>query len=452
MSQTNPPASTAQLALFGGLDLSVAKLMAEEGEPTGSTTPSLSQRRQRELVQAIESRNEDRVAQAIASFPSGSGLPPTVEGKRVAEILADHFSASSAARLVSAGLAVPNTSGFLEYLHGVGNAECVDWFLRNTRLGEMPNLPERAKVFFRTVRRACQSGDYELGMYYLAKCPLTSPDIRTPEDGAVFFSYCVWPVLETAMKSGDPQKLGDAILAIDRHKLLLPVIHTLSNRLEMTDLATIQKACVNPEVARAVSRLFPMNLGLDFYCQSTLVVLDLRVPEQKHLVAEDFIEFVTLQAAPALNQLLSDTSCGPRVAALLVDKKDAPRRLAYFSFHAQERRLAEMLPHLFKYTHTWRDSNGNNVGHYLAARPTTDARQERVQLGPSSHSLVASHGPGSRGEMLVQHARQWCLEENEDGKNPLAFIIPKARASLTRQILRSMAPIRSGSKRNVRGM
>lgn len=444
------PTTSVQLSLFGGLDLSALnKPKVEEG---GGSTVSLAQHRQQELSQAIQSKDEARVAEAIASFSSASGLPPTVEGKRLAELLADHFCPRIAARLQSAGMAVPNTSSFLSYLHDTGSVECVDWFLRNTRLGEMPALEDRSDVFFRTVRAACQSGNYELGMYYLDKCPLTTPQARTCKGARAFFPYCLDPVLASALNSSDAQKVGAAILAIHRHGLLLPVVHALSTRLEMTDLACIQKACTNPEVSRTLSSLFPIKLDLEFYCQSTLAILDVRVPEQTHLQAENFIELAALRAAPAVSQLLAHPVLGPKIASALVDRKDTPRRLAYLSYHAQERRLPEIVPDLFAHTHAWRDKDGNNVGHYLAARPTSDTRQERIQMGPSAHNLTASYGPGSRGELLVQHARQWCLEENKNGKTPLAFIVPKARANLTRQLLRSMAPSRSREKRGFPGM
>lgn len=440
---TRPPPSITD-ALFAGIDLS--DLAVADASPSSPPSESPTHRRQRHLAAAIRSGDIDEVRNAASAFPSSAGIPAMLRGERAAEILASHFSKEVAEVLVSAGLQVPTTITFLSYLHKLGDVRTLDWFLQNTHLGRLAKKGERSygrmteDAFFRQVRGACWDGNHELAVYYMTACHLTK-EPRQPGNDRLFDGPSS-PLLEAALRTHDRTRFSEMAMAIDRHGVFSRALKSTLSGLEWNDLLFLQDtARKEPSLARIMAASFPMEYEASDYNQASLVLLGLPVHNKAVITANDIIESLVISGAPALVPILAHPGHGARVASFLVapgkSEDEARCRLSWFSHNIQETRLVEVLPHLYRCLESWRDSAGNNVGHYLAARPTSDPRQEKTQK--IGYATVASFGPGARGEMLVQHAKTWCLEENASGKTPLYFIAPKARSQLTRQMLREVA-------------
>ena len=450
MPRSAPPVADA---LFAGLDLSGVGFV--EMAPSSPPAESPTHRRQKRLAEAIRSGRLEDVRLAAADFPSSSGIPAMLRGERAAELLASHFSKEVASALVSAGLQVPTTITFLSYLHKLGDVHALDWFLQNTRLGRLAKKGESVqgrmteKAFSQQVRGVCWDGQHELAMYYMNTCHLTKEPRQLGNDS--LFDGPAAPLLAAAMRTHDRDRFSELSLAANRHGVFSRALKAALADTEWNDLLFLQDVVrQNPEIARVMSASFPMEYEASDYNQSALVLLGLPVHAKTVIAAGDIIEAIVISGAPALVPILANPEHGPRAASFLVapgkEEEEARCRLAWFSHNIQEARLSAVMPHLYRCLEQWRDSAGNNVGHYLAARPTSDPRQEKTQK--AGLATIASFGPGARGELLVQHAKGWCLEENASGKTPLSFITPKSRAQLTRQLLRevSAAPVLSTTR------
>lgn len=426
--------------LFAGMNLELvsdvikepsSKSKVREGNPKSA------------LAEAIMSRDVGRVREVLDGSTKLSKVPIYLGEHRSADLVASYFSKDVAELLLKHGLPVPQTKSFMDHLHSLDDVKTLDWFIENTLIGQVSakNNSKQGEMhfsaFMQPMRMCLNEAKVALSLYYLNECRISS-DPKGWKGDNVFFHMNFLKLFSGVVRAGDVHALEKVVAAIHRHGHLATVVKSFLPDMTMEQLRTIFKASQNSKVRGCLTSVFPINIEVNEYARSPLLLLH---PEHSitclegkvNLSLGNMIEAATVMGSPAVIDLMKDEKMGPVVASYLTDQPDASFRLSYFSWNVREKTLKEMLSDLYKWKKGWRDAERNGVGHYLAAKPSSDTtRDARVRVGKI---MVSMNGTADRGEMILKFAPEWAVSQNIHGKTPMSFARPKAVASMTRRAL-----------------